>query len=248
VKTCWKISELQHRLDQLYFSLSFKLFYVNPKHKEHAYIEQYLRQSSDGSEETRLKSVAVFRIDKPTARPDFLYWLSDITQGDRKLLWYGSKTFMIGNTLTGGFRPSTYSDQMFGRGIYFYDFATEALHACKLRPGEKEAVLLLCEVELGKPCIKRDKPDPEIGAKLEKNPTKFSVIGNGKYSQVAWCDGAEADFAEEMAGVAVPHPSHGRLWRGDFSGQLYNTVSLIFELLFNSLDGLQYHVGGWQAG
>jgi poly [ADP-ribose] polymerase len=70
--------------------------------------------------------------------------------GDRRLLWHGSSTVNFAGILSQGLRHGglcSANGKTFCRGIFFADMSTKSLGYCQ---GQGEALISLCEVELGK--------------------------------------------------------------------------------------------------
>ncbi|CAG8259299.1 unnamed protein product [Penicillium nalgiovense] len=96
--------------------------------------------------------IGVFRLERPGEAERFTQWekenLADI--GDRRLLWHGSASSNFAGILSQGLRGDgivSIGGKNFVSGVYFADISTKSAGYCRQRG---EALILLCEVELGK--------------------------------------------------------------------------------------------------
>ncbi|KAJ5135725.1 uncharacterized protein N7515_005003 [Penicillium bovifimosum] len=94
------------------------------------------------------------RVPPRTSREakSFAEWAKEHSSkiGDRRLLWHGSPTHNFSSILTVGLR-GLHPNIPVTRGIYFAEMSTKsAIYCRKIDKKSGEALLLLCEVELGK--------------------------------------------------------------------------------------------------
>ncbi|OQE40184.1 hypothetical protein PENCOP_c006G04340 [Penicillium coprophilum] len=96
--------------------------------------------------------IGVFRLERPGEAERFTQWektnLANI--GDRRLLWHGSMSSNFAGILTQGLRGDgivSTDGKHFVSGVFFADISTKSAGYCRLKG---EALMLLCEVELGK--------------------------------------------------------------------------------------------------
>ncbi|KAJ5836793.1 hypothetical protein N7447_002819 [Penicillium robsamsonii] len=96
--------------------------------------------------------IGVFRLERPGEAERFAQWekanLAKI--GDRRLLWHGSMSSNFAGILTQGLRGDgivSTDGKHFVPGVFFADISTKSAGYCRLKG---EALMLLCEVELGK--------------------------------------------------------------------------------------------------
>ncbi|KAL9112851.1 MAG: hypothetical protein Q9227_002928 [Pyrenula ochraceoflavens] len=116
-------------------------------------------------------------------------------QSDRRLLWHGSPIQNFHGILSQGLQiapegvfSTTTTERTFGKGIYFADRSTKAVQHCEPHLAENTALLLLCEVELMRPCIELDRAI--FKTPTSPGPGNFmpSVYGKGKCQAAAWKD------------------------------------------------------------
>ncbi|KAJ5360622.1 hypothetical protein N7517_009813 [Penicillium concentricum] len=95
--------------------------------------------------------LGVFRLERPGEAERFAQWekanLANI--GDRRLLWHGSASSNFAGILTQGLRNdgiASLDGKAFIPGVFFADISTKSAGYCRLKG---EALMLLCEVELG---------------------------------------------------------------------------------------------------
>ncbi|KAJ5198874.1 hypothetical protein N7472_004078 [Penicillium cf. griseofulvum] len=96
--------------------------------------------------------IGIFRLERPGEAERFAQWEKanlDII-GDRRLLWHGSKSSNFAGILSQGLRGDgivSTDGKHFVPGVFFADMATKSAGYCRQKGGE--ALMLLCEVELG---------------------------------------------------------------------------------------------------
>ncbi|KAL8306443.1 hypothetical protein RB597_003037 [Gaeumannomyces tritici] len=127
---------------------------------------------------------------------------------DRRLLWHGSRVTNFGGILSQGLRiappEAPVSGYMFGKGIYLADMSSKSANYCCSYISGGEALLLLCEAELGKPMQELTNADYEAGEKAQKNGM-YSTWGKGMTGPKEWRDaGAVHDSLE---GTTMPDTS-----------------------------------------
>ncbi|CAI7593483.1 unnamed protein product [Penicillium crustosum] len=96
--------------------------------------------------------MGIFRLELPGEAERFAQWekenLSSI--GDRRLLWHGSMSSNFAGILSQGLRGDgivSTDGKNFVPGVFFADISTKSAGYCRQKG---EALMLLCEVELGK--------------------------------------------------------------------------------------------------
>lgn len=123
--------------------------------------------------------------------------------GIRRLLWHGSPCQNIIGILGQGFRGSVPSPHAPGgghQGFFFADFAGKSVGYCRSNSGQK-ALMLLCEVELGKshsPTL-----DPGyLPQRLWSGSRHISAFIPGNTSFTRWKDAKH--IHQDFEGVLVP--------------------------------------------
>ncbi|KAJ5573617.1 uncharacterized protein N7459_008044 [Penicillium hispanicum] len=118
---------------------------LNQESQEFQVLAEYFDKSQING--TSASIVNIFRIERLGEADAFAKW-SDTNQslvGDRRLLWHGSSLFNFLSILQQGLGGGNYR----GAGVYFADFAGKSVGFCRA-PSGSMALMLLCEVELGK--------------------------------------------------------------------------------------------------
>eukprot|EP00923_Selenidium_pygospionis_P048188 GHVN01083003.1.p1 GENE.GHVN01083003.1~~GHVN01083003.1.p1 ORF type:complete len:1108 (-),score=235.99 GHVN01083003.1:259-3582(-) len=91
--------------------------------------------------------------------------------GNRKLLWHGSRLTNWGGILSQGLRiappEAPVSGYMFDKGIYFADMVSKSAQYCMASSNNNTAVLILCEVALGK-TYRRNQAQSNAGSKAKE--------------------------------------------------------------------------------
>ncbi|KAJ5262987.1 hypothetical protein N7524_008292 [Penicillium chrysogenum] len=96
--------------------------------------------------------IGVFRLERPGEAERFTQWEKEnlASVGDRRLLWHGSASSNFAGILSQGLRGDgivSIGGKNFVSGVYFADISTKSAGYCQQKG---EALILLCEVELGK--------------------------------------------------------------------------------------------------
>ncbi|KUJ16942.1 PARP-domain-containing protein [Mollisia scopiformis] len=97
----------------------------------------------------------IFRIERQGETDRFKAGPFSGPPRDRRLLWHGSRCTNFGGILSQGLRiappEAPVTGYMFGKGIYLADMSSKSANYCVPQISNGHALLLLCEVELGKP-------------------------------------------------------------------------------------------------
>lgn len=96
--------------------------------------------------------MGVFRLERPGEAERFAQWEKEniASIGDRRLLWHGSMSSNFAGILSQGLRGDgivSTDGKHFVPGVFFADISTKSAGYCRQKG---EALMLLCEVELGK--------------------------------------------------------------------------------------------------
>ncbi|KGO68804.1 hypothetical protein PITC_076860 [Penicillium italicum] len=98
-----------------------------------------------------LEIIGVFRLERPGEAERFAQWekANHAHVGDRRLLWHGSRASNFAGILSQGLRGDgivSTDGKHFVPGVFFADISTKSAGYCRQ---QGEALILLCEVELG---------------------------------------------------------------------------------------------------
>lgn len=94
----------------------------------------------------------IFRIERPSEVERFSQWRDNnqLVVGTRRLLWHGSHSSNFIGILNQGLRTNAQGYGYGNPGIFFADFAGKSFGFCRVYQSGTQALMLLCEVELGK--------------------------------------------------------------------------------------------------
>ncbi|KAJ7748474.1 poly polymerase catalytic domain-containing protein [Mycena maculata] len=130
----------------------------------------------------------------------------NMADGDRLLLWHGSRSTNFAGILKQGLRiappEAPVTGYMFGKGVYFADMMSKSAGYCYSHMSGNTGLLLLCEVA-AKPFYERT--DAEYDAdKGCKNNKKKSTKGLGRTQPGKWKDAGKALGNDELVGCHMP--------------------------------------------
>lgn len=125
-------------------------------------------------------------------------------EGDRRLLWHGSRTTNFGGILSQGLRiappEAPANGYMFGKGVYLADMSSKSANYCQVRQSEGIGLLLLCEAELGKSMLKLPYADPQAAEKAKEKGC-CATWGQGLIGPGGWKDAG--CVSKELEGVMM---------------------------------------------
>ncbi|KAJ7480106.1 poly polymerase catalytic domain-containing protein [Mycena galericulata] len=129
-----------------------------------------------------------------------------MADGDRLLLWHGSRSTNFAGILKQGLRiappEAPVTGYMFGKGVYFADMMSKSAGYCYPSMSRNIGLLLLCEVA-AKPFYERTQAeyDADKGCKSNK---KKSTKGLGRTQPGKWKDAGKALGNDELVGCHMP--------------------------------------------
>ncbi|KAF8887759.1 PARP-domain-containing protein [Infundibulicybe gibba] len=131
---------------------------------------------------------------------------SDLADGNRFLLWHGSRTTNFAGILKQGLRiappEAPVTGYMFGKGVYFADMMSKSAGYCHSHLSNRTGLLLLCEVA-AKPFYERT--DAQYDAdRYCKSEQKLSTKGLGRTQPGAWKDAGVALENDALIGCHMP--------------------------------------------
>ena len=121
---------------------------LNKDHGDYKMIDEYIRNTNMGR---NIKVIDLFRIKRNGE--DAVYNPKNLD--NKKLLFHGSRFSNFVGILSNGMRiappeaPKT--GYLFGKGVYFADFAGKSAPYCCTYLSNGMGIFVLCEVALGKP-------------------------------------------------------------------------------------------------
>lgn len=181
-----------HQLDRQFQGLALEeMTPLEPASAEFAELNAYLCASVGATHGTRYQVRDIFRIERPDESQRLATKLGHVAQGDRRLLWHGSRCTNFAGILSQGLRiappEAPVSGYMFGKGIYLADMSSKSANYCAASASNGHALLLLCEAELGAPIQTLTYADYEAGEKA-KSKGMLSTWGQGLTGPQAWKD------------------------------------------------------------
>ncbi|KAI3564213.1 poly polymerase catalytic domain-containing protein [Fusarium oxysporum f. sp. albedinis] len=170
---------------------------------EFLHVERYLNQShSDGYRNYEVKDI--FRIKRRGETERFKSFQSSNSTSKSRLLWHGSPVTSYGGILSHGLRVAPVRDPQSGdllcRGIHFADMSCVSTEHCHSDSTGGEALLLLCEVEVGESPLEMFSSSLKTGNVTNKS-NKYSTFIRGRTGPTQWIDAA--DIHESLIGIEM---------------------------------------------
>ena len=183
-----RVSRKPNPVDESYGRLGFKLDVVPRGSKEFELIQKY-KENTQGETHTLRTSIRnIYRLNgsgdaeapKGKRRPRKA---ANIHEGNKKLLWHGSRLTNWMSILAGGLKvappEAPHTGYMFGKGIYTADCFSKAANYCFITDTrQRTGLVVLCEVSLGNSLelLEADyEADKKLGSQFE------STKGVGKW-------------------------------------------------------------------
>ncbi|CAE6411315.1 unnamed protein product [Rhizoctonia solani] len=130
----------------------------------------------------------------------------DLKDGEKMLLWHGSRSTNFAGILKQGLRiappEAPVTGYMFGKGVYFADAFSKSANYCHAGQSKNIGIMLLCEVAV-KPYLELNDADYHAD-KNSKNHGKIATKGVGLAQPREWQDCSEALDREDLKGVIMP--------------------------------------------
>ena len=191
---------LVHPLYQAYASLrhGFRRL-ADPSTLEFRELKGYLEKSCHPSHRLTLELQDIYRVFVKANLPnpyanwiDSLNGLIDYTGEERLLLWHGTPLMSLLGILDLGLqirrKGANFTGTMFGNGIYLTDVASKSANYCRHENSENgDAVLLLCEADVGALRVRTDKSLYDGHVTIEKSAgVSRCVQGVGQIIPAEW--------------------------------------------------------------
>lgn len=181
---------------------------VEPKSKEFDGLEAYARDTH-GSTHTyyQVNVVNVFRVERQN---EIDAWTKagydNLGDGDRLLLWHGSRTTNFAGILSQGLRiappEAPVTGYMFGKGVYFADMMSKSANYCYSHLSNSIGLLLLCEVA-AKPFHEENNANYDADRACKANK-KLLTKGVGTTQPTKWQDAGEKLNNLALKGCHMP--------------------------------------------
>ncbi|KAL4247742.1 Poly [ADP-ribose] polymerase [Abortiporus biennis] len=178
------------------------------KGKEFIALENYVRDTHGSTHgNIKVKVEGAFRVER---RDETDAWLKsgyhNLADGERLLLWHGSRTTNFAGILKQGLRiappEAPVTGYMFGKGVYFADMMSKSANYCHAYLSDNTGLLLLCEVA-AKPFLEQ-KDANYYADETCKNAKALATKGLGRTQPGAWQDAGEALGHDELKGCHMP--------------------------------------------
>ncbi|OCH88821.1 PARP-domain-containing protein [Obba rivulosa] len=174
---------------------------------EFSALETYARDTHGATHHFQVQILHAYRVERDFETKAWCEKGFDkLPEGERMLLWHGSRTTNFAGILKQGLRiappEAPVTGYMFGKGVYFADMMSKSAGYCYAHLSDKVGLLLLCEVA-AKPFYERH--DAEYDADVScKAAGKRATKGLGCVQPVEWQDAGEALGNDALRGCHMP--------------------------------------------
>ncbi|EQB52283.1 hypothetical protein CGLO_08092 [Colletotrichum gloeosporioides Cg-14] len=195
-----------HPADTQYRSLGMnEMTPLDHKSKEFSLLSDYLNGSKGSTHHVNYRVQEIFRIERNGELERFEKKKIPNLKSDRRLLWHGSRVTNFGGILSQGLRiappEAPVTGYMFGKGIYLADMSSKSANYCNSYSSGGEALLLLCEAELGDPIQKLTNASYNAGDSA-KAGGMLSTWGQGRTGPSKWIDASAVH--PSLKGIQMP--------------------------------------------
>lgn len=192
LKTDRKTVDDVHPLDRQFRNLGMhEMTALDPAGDEFSLLERYLQGSRGSTHGVKYSVQHIFRIERQGEASRLAESRFASVPSDRRLLWHGSRVTNFGGILSQGLRiappEAPVSGYMFGKGIYLADMSSKSAGYCSAHDSNRQALLLLCEAELGRPMQELTHSSYEAGEEAAAKGM-VSTWGMGHTGPSKWMD------------------------------------------------------------
>ncbi|KAK0715415.1 poly polymerase catalytic domain-containing protein [Lasiosphaeris hirsuta] len=224
---------------------------TDPSTVEFRELEAYLAGSCHKTHRLQIELRDIYRVFVKSNLPNpYLDWIEAASQGsgasdeERLLLWHGTPLDSLLGILDLGLqirrRGFTWTGTMFGNGIYLADASSKSATFCKHSSWGGEAVLLLCEADVGRQRIRSVRSmgnGPDVvgatGGRV-RCIQGCGMTGPVKWKDIGWeMSGAPSTGVVRMPDTSVPYAatnSGGILGFNEYV--IYNTSHVLIRYVF----------------
>jgi poly [ADP-ribose] polymerase len=176
--------------------------------------------------------IEIFRIERQGEYDRFnSSSFASLKNGNRRLLWHGSRSTNYGGILSQGLRiappEAPVSGYMFGKGVYFADMSSKSANYCCSYNSGGKALLLLGEVEVGDPLYELYNSDYNAGENAKKEG-KIATLGKGRTIPGGWKDAG--CIHPDLQGVQVPDVASGPGQDNGNQGYLQYNEYIVYDV------------------
>ncbi|KAI0073797.1 PARP-domain-containing protein [Panus rudis PR-1116 ss-1] len=180
---------------------------IDRSSKEFRGLEQYARDTHGHTHHFRAEVLNAFRVER---QEETERWTAagfqDLPDGDRLLLWHGSRATNFAGILKQGLRiappEAPVTGYMFGKGVYFADMMSKSAGYTHSYMSDNTGILLLCEVA-AKPFYEQTAANYDADRACKAAGAR-STKGLGRTQPAAWQDAGETLENEDLKGVHMP--------------------------------------------
>ncbi|KAK3684559.1 hypothetical protein LTR37_020162 [Vermiconidia calcicola] len=195
-----------HPLDSRYKNLGLQQTTpLDPSSEEFFGVSEYLLETCGETHAVNYQVLDIFRIQRGGEDDRFQKSEFSKVSSDRRLLWHGSRATNYGGILGQGLRiappEAPVNGYMFDKGIYLADMSSKSANYCDPYTTGGNALLLLCEAELGDPMQVLTNAQYDAGT-TAKEKGVYSTWGQGQIGPKAWKDAK--CLHPSLAGVKMP--------------------------------------------
>ncbi|EIM92706.1 PARP-domain-containing protein [Stereum hirsutum FP-91666 SS1] len=165
-----------------------------------------------------------------------------LEDGNRMLLWHGSRTTNFAGILRQGLRiappEAPVSGYMFGKGVYFADMVSKSAGYCHTHLSDGTGLLLLCEVA-AKPFFEQENANYNADKDCKAN-NKLCTLGLGQWRPEVWKDAGDALGNDALKGCVMPEgpavqdPKHHSLWYNEYIVYDTSQIRLRYMIMFKT--------------
>jgi poly [ADP-ribose] polymerase len=141
-----------HPVDSYYLTLRNEIRPIHQQSPEYQLIERYVDATHGPTHRMRVHIRQVYGVQRHGEQERFHPVANRLK--NRMLLWHGSRLSNWVGILSQGLRiappEAPVTGYMFGKGIYFADMVTKSANYCCTNGSNRRALLVLCEVALGR--------------------------------------------------------------------------------------------------
>ncbi|KAJ9139352.1 hypothetical protein NKR23_g7915 [Pleurostoma richardsiae] len=197
--------ETMHPLDRHYRGLGMEeMTPLDHESSEYKFLEEYLKETRGHTHVANYSIHSIFRIERQGEHDRFESAFGHQPK-DRRLLWHGSRVTNFGGILSQGLRiappEAPVTGYMFDKGIYLADMSSKSANYCYSGISGGNALLLLCEAELGSPVQELLNAQYDAGA-TARAQNLWSTWGKGRTGPKAWKDASCVH--PSLRGVMMP--------------------------------------------
>ncbi len=176
--------KLPNPLDTKYANLNCRLTPLDTESSNYKMVSKYIDDTKQGYPNLRI--VDLFEVEREGEAERF----NPKGLDNHILMWHGSLFSNFGGILSQGLRiappEAPVTGYRFGKGIYFADFIGLSTRYTRYHSSNNEALLLLCEVAMGKPKpMSTGSWDSSLGDSIPKSKEYQSTFMKGKETNPA---------------------------------------------------------------